>query len=79
MYRFGPRTIDLDLLLYANESIETGDLVVPHARMHERRFVLEPLCELIDCDNQHPVVGVSWANLLQNVSDQDCRVFALVL
>ncbi len=44
--RFGPRTIDLDLLLYGDERIDDGSLVVPHPRLHERRFALEPLAEL---------------------------------
>jgi 2-amino-4-hydroxy-6-hydroxymethyldihydropteridine diphosphokinase len=42
----GPRTLDLDLLLYGNEEIEEPGLTVPHPRLHERRFVLEPLVEL---------------------------------
>jgi|SRR3990172_6087488 len=44
--RFGPRTIDLDLLLYEDEVVDEHGLTVPHARLHERRFVLEPLAEL---------------------------------
>jgi 2-amino-4-hydroxy-6-hydroxymethyldihydropteridine diphosphokinase len=44
--RFGPRTIDLDLLLYGDEAIEEPGLTVPHPRLAERRFVLEPLHEL---------------------------------
>ena len=44
--RFGPRTIDLDLLLYGAEVVEKPGLTVPHPRLHERRFVLEPLGEL---------------------------------
>lgn len=44
--RFGPRTIDLDLLLYGDERIDEPDLVVPHPRLAERTFVLEPLAEL---------------------------------
>jgi 2-amino-4-hydroxy-6-hydroxymethyldihydropteridine diphosphokinase len=44
--RFGPRTIDLDLLLYGDETIDEPGLNVPHPRLHERRFVLEPLAEL---------------------------------
>jgi 2-amino-4-hydroxy-6-hydroxymethyldihydropteridine diphosphokinase len=44
--RFGPRTIDLDLLLYEDRVIDEPGLVVPHPRMAERRFVLEPLAEL---------------------------------
>jgi 2-amino-4-hydroxy-6-hydroxymethyldihydropteridine diphosphokinase len=44
--RFGPRTIDLDLLLYGHESLAEPGLEIPHPRMHERRFVLESLFEL---------------------------------
>jgi 2-amino-4-hydroxy-6-hydroxymethyldihydropteridine diphosphokinase len=44
--RFGPRTIDLDLLLYGQERIAEPGLEVPHPRLHERTFVLEPLAEL---------------------------------
>jgi 2-amino-4-hydroxy-6-hydroxymethyldihydropteridine diphosphokinase len=44
--RFGPRTIDLDLLLYGDEILSEPGLEVPHPRLHERRFVLEPLVEL---------------------------------
>jgi 2-amino-4-hydroxy-6-hydroxymethyldihydropteridine diphosphokinase len=42
----GPRTLDLDLLLYGDEVLEEPGLTVPHPRLHERRFVLEPLAEL---------------------------------
>jgi 2-amino-4-hydroxy-6-hydroxymethyldihydropteridine diphosphokinase len=44
--RWGPRTIDLDLLLYGDEVIDQTGLTIPHPRLHERRFVLEPLAEL---------------------------------
>ncbi len=44
--RFGPRTIDLDILLYGKESINTPELKVPHPRMWEREFVLRPLLEI---------------------------------
>jgi 2-amino-4-hydroxy-6-hydroxymethyldihydropteridine diphosphokinase len=44
--RFGPRTIDLDLLLYGGESFDEPGLTVPHPRLHERVFALEPLAEL---------------------------------
>jgi 2-amino-4-hydroxy-6-hydroxymethyldihydropteridine diphosphokinase len=44
--RFGPRTIDLDLLLYGQETLDEPALEVPHPRLHERRFALEPLAEL---------------------------------
>ena len=44
--RWGPRTIDLDLLLYGDEVVDEPGLRIPHPRLHERRFVLEPLAEL---------------------------------
>jgi 2-amino-4-hydroxy-6-hydroxymethyldihydropteridine diphosphokinase len=44
--RWGPRTIDLDLLLYGGETIDEPGLTVPHPRLHERRFALEPLLDL---------------------------------
>jgi 2-amino-4-hydroxy-6-hydroxymethyldihydropteridine diphosphokinase len=44
--RWGPRTIDLDLLLYGDEVIDEDGLKIPHPRLHERRFVLEPLADL---------------------------------
>ena len=44
--RWGPRTIDLDLLLYGSERVDEAGLTVPHPRLHERRFVLEPLADL---------------------------------
>ena len=44
--RWGPRTIDLDLLVFGEESVDEPGLTVPHPRLHERRFVLEPLAEI---------------------------------
>lgn len=46
MERWGPRTLDLDLLLYGDQCVDEPGLKVPHPRLHERRFVLEPLVEL---------------------------------
>ena len=53
--RWGPRTIDLDLLLYSDRVIQETDLQVPHPRIHERRFVMEPLNEIAP-DVIHPVL-----------------------
>lgn len=50
----GPRTIDIDILLFGSSVIDTRDLTVPHPAMHERRFVLEPLAEIAP-DVRHPV------------------------
>jgi 2-amino-4-hydroxy-6-hydroxymethyldihydropteridine diphosphokinase len=44
--RWGPRTVDLDLLVFGDEEVDEPGLHVPHPRLHERRFVLEPLAEL---------------------------------
>jgi len=78
-YRFGPRTIDLDLLLYGRQTMETKNLIIPHPRMHERRFVLEPLLELIDGDERHPLFGTPFSELLDAVASQKSKRIGLVL
>lgn len=71
--RFGPRTIDLDLLLYGNEILLDDELTVPHLALHARRFVLEPLMELSAGDLVHPGFDRKLKQYLQNVQDQQCR------
>jgi len=65
----GPRTIDLDLLIYADLESHTEFLMLPHPRMHERRFVLEPLVEIAP-HLMHPTLKRTAAELLENLSDQ---------
>ena len=64
----GPRTIDLDLLFYRDEQRATEFLTLPHPRLHQRRFVLEPLAEL--CPSLiHPVLRQSISELLKESKD----------
>jgi 2-amino-4-hydroxy-6-hydroxymethyldihydropteridine diphosphokinase len=60
----GPRTIDIDILLYGSAVIRTPRLEVPHPRMHERRFVLAPLADLAP-DLRHPVMRQTIRQLLE--------------
>ena len=66
--RWGPRVIDLDLLLYGQEVVAEEGLVIPHPEMHRRRFVLEPFCELASYVI-HPAFGVSARGLLNRLTD----------
>ncbi len=61
---WGPRTIDLDILLYGCNIINDTDLVIPHPRMHERRFVLEPLNEIAPLV-LHPVFNKTINDILE--------------
>lgn len=61
--RWGPRTIDLDLLLYDDLRLDSPDLIVPHPRFRQRRFVLEPLAQVAP-DARDPVTGLSVRDLL---------------
>ena len=65
----GPRLIDIDILLYGNEVIDTPELQIPHPRMHLRRFVLEPLAEIAP-SVQHPVSHLSISELLTRTPDK---------
>jgi 2-amino-4-hydroxy-6-hydroxymethyldihydropteridine diphosphokinase len=62
------RTIDIDILFCDDQIIESPELIVPHPRMHERRFVLEPFCDIAP-DFIHPVLHKSIKELLFNVKD----------
>jgi 2-amino-4-hydroxy-6-hydroxymethyldihydropteridine diphosphokinase len=72
----GPRIIDIDILFYGRAVINTFTLSVPHPRIMERRFVLEPLCEIAP-DLRHPVSGVLLKEQLQTVQTQMIRRYHL--
>ncbi len=71
--RFGPRTIDLDLLLYGQEISLDDALTIPHLRLHTRRFVLEPLIELGAGDVNHPGFDRKLKQYLPDTNDQHCE------
>ncbi|MCX6625009.1 MAG: 2-amino-4-hydroxy-6-hydroxymethyldihydropteridine diphosphokinase [Acidobacteria bacterium] len=68
----GPRTIDIDILTYGRFQIGTSQLTVPHPRMTERRFVLEPLAELAP-ELVHPVTRQTVREMLAGVREQGVR------
>lgn len=59
--RFGSRTLDLDILMYGNLQVSSTDLVIPHPRMHQRAFVLEPLFHIVP-DARDPRSGRLWSS-----------------
>lgn len=66
--RGGPRTMDFDILFFGQQVIEQPGLTVPHPRLHQRRFVLEPMVEL-DPEWNHPSLHRSVKELLQSLAD----------
>ena len=73
--RWGPRTVDLDILLYNHDNIETERLIVPHPRMHERAFVLTPLLEIAPTV-AHPVTGKRYSEEAAVLDgDDDVRIW----
>lgn len=71
--RYGPRIIDLDILLYDQAILESERLTVPHAQLPNRRFVLAPLCDLIP-DGIHPQTQSSFGELLEALPMSACEV-----
>jgi 2-amino-4-hydroxy-6-hydroxymethyldihydropteridine diphosphokinase len=71
--KWEPRIIDLDILMYGNEVINNDILKVPHPLMHERRFVMSPISELIP-ENVHPIIGRKMSELLQEIPEESQKI-----
>ena len=71
--RFGPRLIDLDIVFYDNLVMNQDTVILPHPRMHKRRFVLKPLCD-IDAQLVHPVLNRTVQSLLNELKEDDQNV-----
>lgn len=72
-YRFGPRNIDLDILLYGGAVLTGESLTVPHPRLHERAFALAP-CAALDACVRHPVIGAKFTELLAEAGGKTARL-----
>jgi 2-amino-4-hydroxy-6-hydroxymethyldihydropteridine diphosphokinase len=74
----GPRNIDIDILFYGRTVIRTAELEVPHPRIAQRRFVLEPLAEITP-DFRHPVTGTTVNEMLAALAPQGIRRLPVIL
>ena len=73
--RFGPRILDLDILLWDDLVFNSSELVIPHPRMHKRRFVLQPICD-IDSKIIHPVLMKDMKTLLEMLDKNEQGIVA---
>jgi 2-amino-4-hydroxy-6-hydroxymethyldihydropteridine diphosphokinase len=71
--RFGPRVLDLDIIFFDDLVLDSDRLVVPHPRMHQRRFVLKPICD-IDPTIVHPVLKKDMQSLLDGLVKDEQKV-----
>ncbi len=78
-FRFGPRTIDIDILLCGERIVDSDTLTIPHPKLHTRRFVLEPLQELLEDNFLHPVRQETLKTMSERVHDQACTRIDMTL
>ncbi|MGD8493358.1 MAG: 2-amino-4-hydroxy-6-hydroxymethyldihydropteridine diphosphokinase [Desulfobacterales bacterium] len=71
--RYGPRVLDLDIIFFGNLVLDSDRLAVPHPRMHQRRFVLQPICD-IDPTMVHPVLKKDMQSLLDGLAKDEQKV-----
>jgi 2-amino-4-hydroxy-6-hydroxymethyldihydropteridine diphosphokinase len=71
--RFGPRILDMDILLFDNIVINSYNLIIPHPRMHKRRFVLKPICDIAP-SIIHPVLNKEMRHLLDDLDENEQRI-----
>ena len=71
--KFGPRILDLDIIFFDDLVTNSSGMIIPHPRMHKRRFVLRPLCD-IDPKIVHPVLKKDVQNLLDMLNENEQRV-----
>lgn len=72
--RFGPRILDLDIIFFDNIKVNSSRLVIPHPKMHKRRFVLKPFCD-IEPLLVHPVLKKDMEFLLKKVDENKQKVY----
>lgn len=73
--RWGPRTVDLDILLYSNENMDIEELIIPHPRMHERAFVLVPLADIAPDFLLKGIRVTDWLDAMAKQDVQGVRIW----